>query len=80
VGTNVKAATNYLVGIKNHFKVDMRTALAIYNWGPGKFNKVHQDPNKIFSGSLSYADKILDCARQLQLPGDGDGNPYKVFP
>jgi RHS repeat-associated protein len=76
VGTNVKAATNYLVGIKNHFSVDMRTALAIYNWGPGKFNKVDRDVNKIFSGSLSYADKILDCARQLYLPNDG--NRYKI--
>ena len=33
VGTNVKAATNYLIGIKNRFNVDMRAALAIYNLG-----------------------------------------------
>jgi RHS repeat-associated protein len=76
VGTNVKAATSYLIGIKNHFNVDMRTALAIYNWGPGNFNKVDRDVNRIFSGSLSYADKILDCANRLYLPSDG--NRYKV--
>ncbi len=78
VGTNVKAATSYLMGIKNHFDVGMREALAIYNWGPGKFNRVDRNVNKIFSGSLSYADKILDCSRQLYLPSDG--NPYKFLP
>jgi RHS repeat-associated protein len=78
VGTNVKAATSYLMGIKNHFNVGMREALAIYNWGPGNFNKVGRDANRIFSGSLSYADKILDCSRRLYLPSDG--NQYKVFP
>ena len=78
VGTNVKAATTYLIGIKNHFNVDMRTALAVYNWGPGNFNKVGRDVNRIYSGSLSYADKILGCANQLYLPSDG--NQYKFLP
>jgi hypothetical protein len=76
VGTNVKAATSYLIGMKNRFNVDMRTALAIYNWGPGNFNKVNRDVNRIFSGSLSYADKILECANRLYLPSDG--NRYKL--
>jgi len=78
VGTNVKAATSYLMGIKKHFNVGMREALAIYNWGPGNFNKVGQDVTRIFSGSLSYADKILDCSRRLYLPSDR--NPYKFLP
>lgn len=79
VGTNVKAATNYLIGIKNKNNVSMRDALAIYNWGPGKFAKVKKDTSKIYSGSISYADKILDCANQLYLPSI-DGNQFNIFP
>lgn len=78
VATNVKAATSYLMGIKNHFNVGMREALAIYNWGPGKFNEVDRDVTRIFSGSLSYADKILDCSRHLYLPTID--KPFKFLP
>ena len=78
VGTNVRAATNYLVGLRKRFPdIDMRAALAIYNWGPGNFRKVGEDVTKIYSGSLSYADKILDCANRLFLPGDD--HQFKVF-
>lgn len=78
VGTNVRAATNYLVDLKKRLNVNMRAALAIYNWGPGNFAKVDKDVTRIYSGSLSYADKILDCANKLLLPSDG--NQFKIFP
>jgi hypothetical protein len=78
VGTNVKVASTYLMSLKSHFTIGMREALAIYNWGPGNFNKVDRNVNRIYSGSLSYADKILDCSRRLYLPSDG--NRYKILP
>jgi hypothetical protein len=69
-------ATSYLIGIKNRFNVNMREALAIYNWGPGNFVKAKRDVTKIFSGSLAYADLILDCSNRLYLPTDG--NQFRI--
>ena len=73
VATNVRISTTYLTRIQTHFGVDIRAALAIYNWGWGNFNDVDRDVNRIAPNSLLYADKILECSRQLVLPGD----PYR---
>jgi len=75
VAANVKAASSYVLYLQNHFNVSIRDALAIYNWGPGNFNKVERDVNRIYSGSRAYADRIVDCANRLFLPSDA--NPFR---
>ena len=77
VPTNVKAGTDYLAKIKSDFNVDTRTALAVYNWGPTNFRRVNRDSTRIYGGSLSYADKIIECSRLLQLPSTRP-DPFKM--
>lgn len=73
VPTNVKAGSSYLLSIQTRFSkynVGLREALAIYNWGEGKFGRANHDITKIYSGSLRYADRIIDCSNRLMFPSD----------
>jgi soluble lytic murein transglycosylase-like protein len=68
VANNVSAATQYLGYLQNKYGLDLRTTLAYYNRGETRANKDIKKQGLVYSGSLNYADVIIDCAKQLQPP------------
>jgi RHS repeat-associated protein len=79
VSVNVSATTNLLAALQTRFG-GTEQALIAYNWGARKYQEYLDGKRQLFSGSASYAAKIMDCSRRLAPSLPQKPSSFRLFP